>query len=64
KVLDVLIDLMQSGVFLATDQEDTCRTCSFREACHVGVVNDQAKFKLKHSQNAVLKPLWPLRRAT
>lgn len=64
KVLDTLINLMQAGVFLATDQQDTCRTCSYRHACDVSSVNKQATNKLKYTQNAMLKPLWPLRRSS
>jgi positive regulator of sigma E activity len=63
-VIDTLVSLMRSGVFLATDQQDTCRYCRYQSACSVGEVNKQAHQKQGHHQNKLLVSLRVLRKSS
>lgn len=63
KVLDTMLDLLQAGIFLATDQPDTCKHCAFIDACDVPEVNRQASNKQKQHQNGELVQLRQFRKA-
>lgn len=63
KVLDTLLDLLQAGVFLATDNADVCKTCDYSHACELSDVNKQAEQKQKHYPNAALRALNQLRKS-
>lgn len=62
-VLDIILDLLQHGIFLATDQADACRHCEFQDACDLSEVNRQAVKKQQHGQNTALLSLRKLRSA-
>ncbi len=62
-VLDTMLDLLQAGIFLATDQPDTCKHCSYFDACEVPEVNRQAGNKQKQIQNGELVQLRQFRKA-
>ncbi|MBL8824420.1 MAG: PD-(D/E)XK nuclease family protein [Planctomycetia bacterium] len=63
-LIDAELELMQAGIFLATDQQETCRLCEFKTTCAVGEVNDQAHRKQGHQQNPILTPLRVLRKSS
>lgn len=62
KVIDTLLDVLQGGLFLATDDKHICEQCEFQDACDLSEVAKQAKAKLRFSQNTMLGPLRVLRR--
>ena len=64
QVLDNILDLLQNGIFLATDQEDTCKHCDYQEACDLKDVVKQTKNKQRYAQNTMLVSLRKLRSAT
>lgn len=63
-MIDTVLELMQAGVFLATDQQETCRLCNFQSSCAVGEVNKQAHQKQGYHQNQILTTLRVLRKST
>jgi RecB family exonuclease len=63
KVIDTLLDILQGGLFLPTDDGNICEQCDHQDACDLNDVNKQARSKLRFTQNAMLGPLRVLRRS-
>jgi ATP-dependent helicase/nuclease subunit B len=61
RALDLLVDVLQAGTFLATERRDICAMCGYQAACEVSQVNDQARFKRTCAKNHDLQPLRMLR---
>jgi hypothetical protein len=61
KVLDRILDVVEKGTFLATDDRDVCERCDYRHACDLRRVHGESRFKLGFKANESLDSLRVLR---
>lgn len=61
RMLDQIVDVIEQGTFLPTDDANVCDRCDYQLACDLKQVHGQTKFKLGYEGNVALDSLRVLR---